>query len=103
MIVASVVTGFFFRKKIEQTMKRFGTNHFVEQSDDITALAPNVIILDLEHPAALELLKTHGERIIAFGPHLQDDLRAVAQKFGAKTFTRSAFFFNMHNILHKHT
>src|SRR4051812_3296795 len=102
MQVVSVVSGIFFKGKIETIAKGFGEHSFCSTIDEITSLQPNVIIVDLEHPQALEVLRSFGSKTIAFGPHVRTDLMAIAQEFGAKAYPRSIFFNELHKILHSH-
>ena len=99
MQVVSVVNGIFFKSKIEAVVRRFGTNIFCSTVDEVHSAEPMMVIVDLEHPNALEILQTFGSRVVAFGPHLRVDLLAVAKEFGAKAYPRSAFFNELDTIL----
>ena len=101
MLVVSVVSGIFFKAKIEEAVKRVGTNEFHDQMDGIAAANPCVIVLDLEHPQALEVLKQYGGKVIAFGPHMKTELLLIGQKFGAKVYPRSIFFNQIDKLLHQ--
>jgi hypothetical protein len=100
MQVVSVVSVGFFRAKIESAVQRFGTNSFCSSVAEIAEMRPEVIIVDLEHPKALEVLRTFGKSAIAFGPHT--DLLAIGKQFGAKVYPRSIFFSELDNILHQY-
>jgi hypothetical protein len=102
MQVVSVVSGLFFKTKIDATVQRFGTNIFCSTVDEIKQLRPQVILVDLEHPQALAVLKEFGTTVIAFGPHIRTDLLAIANEFGARVYPRSIFFAELHNLLHMH-
>src|SRR5262245_42898323 len=102
MQVVSVVSGIFFKAKIEETVRRFGKNAFCSSLEEIGLLNPRVIIVDLEHPDALEVLRRYGRQVIAFGPHLRTDLLTIASQFGARAYPRSIFFNQLDQILHLH-
>ena len=63
---------------------------------DIRAFRPAAAFVDLTHPAAGEVLAAlveQGTRVVAFGPHVDDDAFAQAAALGAtKTISRSALF-----------
>ena len=102
MIVVSIVTGIFFKAKIEFAVRKVGTNTFGSSIQDIERQNPSLILLDLEHPQALEVLKQYGAKVIAFGPHVKTELHAIARQFGAKVYTRSSFFYDIDKLLHQH-
>jgi hypothetical protein len=99
MQVVSVVSGIFFKAKIELAVRRHGTNTFCNSVAEVETNNPEIIIVDLEHPKAHEILHHFGKRCVAFGPHLRTDLLAVAREFGARTFPRSVFFNELDKIL----
>ena len=63
---------------------------------DIHAFRPAAAFVDLTHPAAgkaLSALAEQGTRVIAFGPHVDDEAFARATELGAaRTISRSALF-----------
>lgn len=103
MQVASLVSGILFKVKIEEAIKRMASVHtFCNSIDDVKACDPTVVIVDLEHPQSHLVLKEYGGRAIAFGPHLQTELMAVAREFGARVYPRSVFFSQLDKLLHQH-
>jgi hypothetical protein len=102
MRVVSVVSGIFFKAKIELAVRRHGTNTFCNSVDEVNEANPELIIVDLEHLQAHEVLRHFGKKCVAFGPHLRTDLLAVAREFGARTFPRSVFFNELEHILRSH-
>jgi AmiR/NasT family two-component response regulator len=102
MLVVSVVSGIFFKAKIEETVKRFGSSAFCSSVEEIEELQPQVIIVDLEHPNAAAILREYGKKAIAFGPHLRTDLLRIAKEFGARVYPRSIFFNQLDHLLHQH-
>ena len=65
-------------------------------SKDIRSLRPTAAFVDLTHEAAGEALAAlveHGTRVVAFGPHVDDEAFARAVQLGAhETISRSALF-----------
>jgi hypothetical protein len=102
MQVVSVVSGIFFKTKIEAVAKRFGEHQFCNTIQEIATKKPDVIIVDLEHPKAAEVLQVYGKSVVAFGPHLRTDLMGIANKFGAQAYPRSTFFNDLDKILHRY-
>ena len=102
MEVASVVSGIFFKSKIEDAVRRVGKNTFCSNADEVRAAKPGIVLVDLEHPEAHIVLREFGKRAIAFGPHLRTDLLAVAREFGAQTYPRSIFFNDLDKLLHQY-
>ena len=102
MQVVSIVSGIFFKAKIDDIVKRFGSNAFCTTLAEIQSHNPVVIIVDLEHPHALEVLRKYGKSVIAFGPHVRTDLLTIAKEFGAQAYPRSIFFNQLDRLLHLH-
>jgi hypothetical protein len=103
MRVASLVSGIFFKAKIEESIKRIVSEHeFCSNLKEIKAIDPTVVIVDLEHPESHLVLKEYGCRALAFGPHMQTELMAVAREFGAHVYPRSVFFSQLDKLLHQH-
>lgn len=99
MQVASVVNGVFFKSKIAAAVHRYGENTFCNTLAEVHAVNPTVVLVDIEHPQAHEVLRVYGRTAIAFGPHLRQELIAVAREFGAQAYPRSAFFGQLENLL----
>ena len=102
MRVVSFVQGIFFKAKVDDVVKRFGSHNFCNDVTEIKDLQPNIIIVDLEHPNALAVLREHGRSVIAFGPHMRTDLLRIAAEFGARAYPRSIFFREIDHLLHLH-
>lgn len=102
MQVASLVSGIFFKAKIDTAVKRYGSNTFCSSLQEVIATKPTVVLVDLEHPEAHLVLREFGRNAIAFGPHTRADLLAVAREFGAPSYPRSVFFNDLEKLLHQH-
>lgn len=98
MQVVSVVEGLFFKAKIAAAVQSKFCNTVAEVKEE----QPKLIIVDLEHPAAHELLKTYGEKVIAFGPHMRTELLAIAKTYGARVYPRSVFFNDIHKLVREY-
>jgi hypothetical protein len=96
-----LVSGIFFKAKIDDAVKRVGRNTFCSTLEQVDAVKPALVIVDLEHPEAHMVLAAYGKNAIAFGPHVQTELLAVAREFGAKVYPRSVFFSQLDNLLHQ--
>ena len=104
MQVAGLVSGIFFKAKIDEAVQRITAAQaiFCNNAEDIRAVQPTVVIVDLEHPESHLVLREYGPRAIAFGPHMRQELLAVAREFGAHVYPRSVFFSQLDKLLHQH-
>jgi hypothetical protein len=102
MQVASIVVGDFFKERIDAIVQQVGTNTFYTCATEVHHAQPRVVIVDLEHPSAPELLRRFGSSAIAFGPHLRSELGVIAREFGATVYTRSAFLEHLERFLKHH-
>jgi hypothetical protein len=102
MQVASLVSGIFFKTRIDTAVKKFGTNTFCSSLKEVVETKPSVVLVDLEHPEAHLVLRQFGNSAIAFGPHMRTDLLAVAREFKAQAYPRSVFFNELERLLHQH-
>jgi hypothetical protein len=104
MQVVGLVSGIFFKAKIDEAVRRVTAAQtiFCNTAEDIRAAKPTVVIVDLEHPESHLALREYGARAIAFGPHMQQELLAVAREFGAQAYPRSVFFSQLDKLLHQH-
>ncbi|HEX4167700.1 MAG TPA: response regulator [Bryobacteraceae bacterium] len=114
--VVAVLSDLMFRVKIQEAAKRAGLESmFVESSADALTAAkagPAVIIFDLNYPGAAPLetiaaLKadetTRGIQLIGFVPHVQVDLRQMAEDKGCDlVVARSAFSQNLPALLERY-
>jgi hypothetical protein len=96
-IIKSIVGGQFLRDKIRETAEFFGEHSFIETMHDLPGA--DIILLDLEHPQALDILRDYGQKVIAFGPHTKQDLVKISRNFGAQAYSRSEFSDSLHMIL----
>jgi len=95
--VVSLVAEGFFRKKIEDALRNVGCrdtieHRFCDSLTDTRAARPTMVLLDLEHPHALTTLREFGVNVVAFGPYMNDELRAIANTFVATVYCRTEFF-----------
>lgn len=95
--VVSLVSESFFRQKIEEALRTAAghdtiDHRFCDTVGDMREARPSMVLLDLEHPHALPALKEFGSDVVAFGPYLNDELRAIAKTFGATVYCRTEFF-----------
>ena len=103
MNVASVVSGVFFKEKIDAAIKRTNSQHtFCGTIAEVRLANPHIVLVDLEHPEAHMVLREYGAKAIAFGPHMRQELLAVAREFGAQAYPRSVFFSQLDKLLHLH-
>lgn len=90
--IYAVTADLFFGERFEHALRQLG--HQAEVVDLSAGPAPsalpesiNLALIDLEAgPVALELVRrarAAGVKVIAFGPHVDTDLRHAAQEAGA--------------------
>lgn len=97
--VAVLLTGNLLdRSRLEPI---FGSHGLVLRTTDdladfekLLAGAPIQVVIDLSHPAAEKAITAAGDtRVIAFGPHVDEEAMARARMLGAdQVLTRSSFF-----------
>jgi AmiR/NasT family two-component response regulator len=102
MRVASIVSGLFFKAKIDAAVKNVGEHVNCADIAQLREHNPKLILVDLEHPQALDVLREFGNSVVAFGPHMRAELLAIAREFGAQAYPRSVFFSELGNILRQH-
>jgi hypothetical protein len=97
--ILSLVSEEFFRNKISQALRDTTTtieHRFCDSMHDVERIwndkVPTLLFVDLEHPHALQALRRFKQHVVAFGPYMQDELRAIAKTFGATVYARSEFF-----------
>jgi len=99
MNVASLVSGIFFKTRINNAVEALGDNTFCSTVAEITATNPTIVIVDLEHPNAPEVIRYFNSKVLAFGPHLRYDLAAISKEFGIQAYPRSVFFNQLETLL----
>ena len=117
-LVLALVPDLMFATQIEQVLERLG--YAAAFAPDATALLararadqPTLVLLDLaargtDVPAAVRSLKadptTRALPVIAFGPHLDEPVRAAARAAGANAVVaNSKLAFDLPGLLARHT
>lgn len=105
--VTAFVDDLFFSTKIRETAKYLGTAvTFVRSLSDLK-FAPDVFLVDLSRPGAVEMVRQIGKdpdmrkaRLIGFCSHVQTDLKQKALDAGCNTvMPRSVFFQRLPELL----
>ena len=80
---------------------RFGHQvEFVETPQEASALAPRLVLVDLDRCEDLAGFRVPGPIVIGFGPHAESSLHARAMAAGYdQVLARSAFFRRLPQIL----
>ena len=113
--VLAIATDMIFGQRILSTAQRLGRSCEVARTDqDVEQMLVNcdartLILVDMEcaEPVPDRAITkardlTQGSRIIAYYPHVRDDLRQAALKAGAdSTLPRSAFVQQLSDILER--
>jgi hypothetical protein len=64
---------------------------FVRSPAQLREVDADLVLVDLNVPGALDVIPS-GVRVIAYGPHVETELLAVAAERGAEAWPRSRFF-----------
>jgi hypothetical protein len=102
MVVVILVEGSFFKERIATAVQ--GTLEDVEHKfcttvDEARQYNPHKLLLDLEHPQAIEILKQYREKVVAFGPFSEELFEGIHAKFGAMTYSRTIIIKDIHKII----
>lgn len=54
--------------------------------------SPDVVLVDLHIPGAVEAALATGARVLGFGSHVDEQTLAAARRLGAEVLPRSVFF-----------
>jgi hypothetical protein len=101
--VVSLVDGLFFKERIETAVKKVGVSSFCATIEELRTYAPSIVIIDLEHPHAVQVLREYGGKVIAFGPQLSNEFTIAAKSFGASIYPRSVFLSDLDKLLYLRT
>lgn len=107
MLIYCLTTDLFYRSKIEGTAKACGvTVEMVPSVDDFRQLCPTpptIMLLDLHHPDALNILGLCKERVIStigFAAHTDTATLTSARAAGCQlVLPKSAFFQRLPSLL----
>ena len=77
-----------------------GRVRFVETADEARALAPRLVIVDLDRCDDIEGFRLDGVEVIGFGPHVDTGLHRRASEAGyEQILARSVFFRRLPELL----
>jgi hypothetical protein len=97
--VAAYVPDLMDRSKVSAATGDEAT--FVKAPGDLTEVAADVFVVDLDRPGSLDVLPALRGRVVAFGSHFDRATLAAARSCGenVEVRTRSAFFGAIQELL----
>jgi len=103
--VLFVSSDLLFTSRVQQAAKRLGVDLQVAASAEDGPASVALAILDLGHPnlnivTAVSALKQKADRVLAFGPHVQEGKLAAAREAGCdQVVSRGEFHSRMEALL----
>jgi len=97
--ILGVVNDLIFSMKLDSILKNHG--HKIEYYKlDREIENYDLILVDMMHKDAFEIIENFPDKCIAFGPHTDVDLFEKARLFGCKkTLARSRFFEELPSLI----
>lgn len=86
--VAAITKDLMDRSKIIAAVE----NVTLARSVDAALGDPDVVLVDLHIPGAVEAALASGARVLGYGSHVDEDTLDAARQLGAEVMARSVFF-----------
>ena len=99
--ILGVVNDLIFSVKLDSILKNHGKEINYYNSNTITNIDNyDIILVDMMHPNAFEIIKNNPNKCIAFGPHTNIAFFEKARLLGCnKVFPRSSFFEQLPSLI----
>jgi len=97
--ILGVVNDLIFSVKLDSILKNHG-HEIIYHNSNTNANNYDLILVDMMHPNAFEIIKNNPNKCIAFGPHTNIAFFDKARLLGCnKVFPRSSFFEQLPSLI----